>query len=773
MAVKIPIVTVFDGKGLKQAQFQLNKVQGNFRNLGRNFAIAGAAAAAGLAVIGKGLKDAAESERVFAQTEAALKSTGTTANGTAKQIQALAQSLQKTTAVNDEAILSGANLLLTFKNIQNQAGAGNDIFDQTVAATLDVARAMGTDASGEAIRLGKALNDPVKGISALTRVGIQFTDDQKAMIKSLADSGDLLGAQKIILAELNSQFGGSAQSYALTFAGQLDSLNNELDDLSEEIGFIVMPAVQGLVSEFRELIPVIGPQIKSAIESVDWKGLVTSLVDIVTFLLENAETIGKVVTAMFLLNTAYNIGRVGMGLYNAGAAILNATLFATPAAGAAAAGGIGVATTALKLFRIALLTTGIGAFVVALGFIIEGMNEVDSTYRRTTPVVTSFSKDVLKTGQDAEWAAGKYGTMGAAALGYATSASGVNKIGFSGHTTNINQIENAWKKAQLAKANYAGSGVDTTSLKGILAASGGGKVPTVTPPTLPSGGGGGTTKKKTLVEELAQQAKITKKQTALIKLGISEGLAQRIVSGGLAEANKVLKDIREGEGKYAKRLQNIYKKTAEGKAELKKGLEETSDAFQSAGRSAGRSSRAISDGAKSEEDALKDREDAYKSFQERVKQTFASIKDQIMGAFKLPQLGNSTESIIKNMNKLLAKTKSFSANVAKLSSMGLSPELLQQVISQGPLAGAKLAQSLISGGAGALAAINAGYAEMATLSSGIAQVGTSSMFSTAPQQNIYNIEVNGGLATGPSIGQAIVEAITAYERTSGAVWQRR
>jgi hypothetical protein len=124
------------------------------------------------------------------------------------------------------------------------------------------------------------------------------------------------------------------------------------------------------------------------------------------------------------------------------------------------------------------------------------------------------------------------------------------------------------------------------------------------------------------------------------------------------------------------------------------------------------------------------------------------------------------------MNKLLAKTRSFSDNITQLSSMGLSPELLQQIISQGPVAGAKLAQALVSGGAASLAEINAGYAEMLAQSSAIATTGTNALFGTRAQQNIYNIEVNGGLDTGPTIGQAIVEAITAYERTSGAVWQR-
>ena len=317
MAVRIPIVTVFDSKGLKQAQYQLNKVRGNFQNLGRNFAIAGAALAGGVALIGKSLRDAAESQKVFAQTEAVLKSTGTTANGTAKDIQALASSLQKSTAFNDEAILSGANLLLTFKNIQNQAGDTNDIFDQTVKASLDVARAMGTDASGEAIRLGKALNDPVRGISALTRVGIQFTDQQKEQIKTLTESGDILGAQNIILAELQSQFGGSAQAYAATFAGQVESLNNELNDLSEEVGMMVMPAIRDMVAGFRELAPEIGSKLKSAIASVDWKAFTKAIVDLITFFTQHAETIMKVVSALYLLNTAYNLGKVAVGLYNA------------------------------------------------------------------------------------------------------------------------------------------------------------------------------------------------------------------------------------------------------------------------------------------------------------------------------------------------------------------------------------------------------------------------------------------------------------------------
>jgi hypothetical protein len=368
MAVRIPIITVFDSKGLKQAQYQLNKVRGNFQALGRNAAIAGVGIGVVAAALGKSVQNAAEAQKIMAQTEAVLKSTGTTANGTAADIAKLSETLSRQTAVDDELIQSGANLLLTFKNIQNQAGLNNDIFDQTVQATLDVSRAMGTDASTEAIRLGKALNDPVKGLSALSRVGIQFTAQQKEQIKALTESGDLLGAQKIILAELQSQFGGSAQAYAQTFAGQIELLGIELENLSEEIGVVVMPAVTEMITAFRELAPEIGSKLKAALESVDLKAFAKTISDVFIFLVQNAEAIIKVVTGIYLLNTAYNLGKVAVGLYNAAAVILNATFGATT-------GVVGAATGALKLFRAALITTGIGAFVVALGFIIQVLIE--------------------------------------------------------------------------------------------------------------------------------------------------------------------------------------------------------------------------------------------------------------------------------------------------------------------------------------------------------------------------------------------------------------
>jgi len=101
-----------------------------------------------------------EQQKVVAQTNAVLKSTGGIANVTAKEMGRLSEQLMRKSGVDDEAIQSGQNLLLTFTKIRNETGKNNDIFDQATKATLDLSVAMGKDMSSSAILVGKALNDP-------------------------------------------------------------------------------------------------------------------------------------------------------------------------------------------------------------------------------------------------------------------------------------------------------------------------------------------------------------------------------------------------------------------------------------------------------------------------------------------------------------------------------------------------------------------------------------------------------------------------------------
>jgi hypothetical protein len=175
--------------------------------------------------------------------------------------------------------------------------------------------------------------------------------------------------------------------------------------------------------------------------------------------------------------------------------------------------------------------------------------------------------------------------------------------------------------------------------------------------------------------------------------------------------------------------------------------------------------------ANQESGILDQRLSAFESFNNAVKSLFGQMKESILSSFNLPTLGNSINSITRNIGKLLEKTKGFAQNISKLAGLGLNPALLQQVIGAGPMAGSQLASALVGGGSAFISQLNSAYGEFGNLASGIAGSGVNSAFNTPTVENTYNIEVNGGVGSGPSIGKAIVDAIKSYERTSGAVWQ--
>ncbi len=252
----------------------INSIKGGLGSLGD---LAGGAltlglgaAAAGIAGLGAGLglaiSEAMGAQEVMSQTEAVIASTGGAAGMTADAIADLAGSLSQNSRFADDAIQEGENLLLTFTNI------GSDVFPMATQAMVDMATAMGTDAKSGAIQLGKALNDPVAGISALSRVGVSFTDDQKKMIEQMVKAGDVAGAQKIILAELNKEFGGSAAASAATFAGKLDVIKNQALNVAEAIGGPLITIGSQLIDQFltpaMPLIEDLGGALTGFIESL-------------------------------------------------------------------------------------------------------------------------------------------------------------------------------------------------------------------------------------------------------------------------------------------------------------------------------------------------------------------------------------------------------------------------------------------------------------------------------------------------------------------------
>lgn len=206
---------------------------------GATVAIGGMAVALGVSCV----KSAIEAEKNVAQLNAVLKSTGQAAGLSADQILEQAAAFQQMTTYSDDAVLSTQNLLLTFTSIKGP------VFQEATQAILDMSTALGQDLKSSAIQVGKALNDPINGVNALRRVGVNFTDDQQAMIQKMVESGKVMEAQKFILKELAVEFGGSAAAAADTFSGKMIQIQNAVDDMKESIGGAIIEAIMPFIQE--------------------------------------------------------------------------------------------------------------------------------------------------------------------------------------------------------------------------------------------------------------------------------------------------------------------------------------------------------------------------------------------------------------------------------------------------------------------------------------------------------------------------------------------
>lgn len=197
--------------------------------------ITGLVAGAGLGMFFRGaISEAEEARAVMRQTAAVIESTGGVAGITADHLAGLSGELSNLAAVDDEVIQQGGNLLLTFRNVRAEGG----IFDDALASALDMSAALGTDLQPNVMALGRALNDPIAGISRLTRMGVTFTDQQKEQIAAMVAFGDTAGAQRIILDELAAEFGGAAEANATAS----ERMSVAWGNVQEAIGTLLLPA---------------------------------------------------------------------------------------------------------------------------------------------------------------------------------------------------------------------------------------------------------------------------------------------------------------------------------------------------------------------------------------------------------------------------------------------------------------------------------------------------------------------------------------------------
>jgi hypothetical protein len=210
--------------GVRQGLQSLGKAAVNIAKMGAAVAAFGVGAAAGIAALALKINAIGEAgragDKALANVTNQMGLFGDEADDVTKRLIDYADTVSRMNGVDGEAIGITQTKLMTFKELAKSANQAGGAFDRATMAAIDMASAGFGSAEQNAVQLGKALNDPVKGINSLTRSGITFTEQEKAKIKTLVESNQIFKAQDTILKAIETQVGGTAEASA-TASGKI------------------------------------------------------------------------------------------------------------------------------------------------------------------------------------------------------------------------------------------------------------------------------------------------------------------------------------------------------------------------------------------------------------------------------------------------------------------------------------------------------------------------------------------------------------------------
>jgi phage-related protein len=273
----------------KKSQDFAKKVDRAGKAAGRAFiGIAG-----GAIMAAKGLEEA---EIASAKLNNVLTSMGF--EDSVKRVDAYAESLQNLTAVDADVIKATQTKLATFANLTKTVNTAGGAFDRATVAALDLAAAGFGSAETNAVQLGKALEDPIKGITALARSGVTFTAQEKEKIKVLVESGELLEAQNMVLGAIEKQVGGTAAASASSF----DKIKLALDGVADAIGTGILPLIEMLTPKLQAFSAWAAENSKLLSTVVLVVGALTGALYTLSLIIKAVTIVQTVFNAVMLLN---------------------------------------------------------------------------------------------------------------------------------------------------------------------------------------------------------------------------------------------------------------------------------------------------------------------------------------------------------------------------------------------------------------------------------------------------------------------------------------
>jgi len=395
MAINIRFGTTFDGKGLRALNRELDGLSSSISSLGSNFAVAGAAFLGAGALLGKAVMAASNYEAEFEGVNQVFKEA-------AASVQEFAEQASKSAGISATDALQAAK---TFGLFATGAGLGVEEAANFSTTLVQLAGDLGSFNDVPTADALSAIQSGLMGSAEpLRKFGVFLTDDAlraEALAMKIYDGTGALSSQQKMLASYSLIMRdtqvqqGDFVKYQDTLGNQLKIVQSDFANLTREIGGILIPVITAAMPQIQAMAAEIGEKLKTALESIDFVSLIEGLVGFATFLVQNAELIANIIIGLFALNTIYKLVVIAQAAFSAATAINTFVIGQLTA-------GVSLATIALKLFRTVLITTGIGAVLVGLGFLAEYLINAGNAAQRASVGVQNFGNSARVTADQAE-----------------------------------------------------------------------------------------------------------------------------------------------------------------------------------------------------------------------------------------------------------------------------------------------------------------------------------------------------------------------------------
>jgi hypothetical protein len=381
MAVGVNIVSTFDSKGIDRAIRDFKKIDGagnkaaySLRTFDKaatnglkNVAKFGGLAAAGFGAVAlnfvKGAEFAKQADDRLAAVNKTMGLFGAQTDAVTKRLIEIGDKGEYKFGILAESIKDVQSKLLTFKEIAQEANVTGGLFDRATQAALDLQAAGFGEATQNAVQLGKALNDPVKGITALARSGVTFTEQEKEKIKALVQSGKMYEAQEVLLKAIEAQVGGTAEATATaTF-----KIGAAFGHVRDELGTLLLP----LFEKFANfMINTVVPYATKFSEVVGEQGMGAGLRMLAGSLMGAISGMGAFGNTMLFLVGVFATVRAATIAYNATIAVMNVLNALAKAGFLGTALGVKVLNIALIANPIGLVVAGFVALIAIIALVI-------------------------------------------------------------------------------------------------------------------------------------------------------------------------------------------------------------------------------------------------------------------------------------------------------------------------------------------------------------------------------------------------------------------